>query len=164
MTRSIPASVLLIVSITLVWAIPLVECQTDDILIKIQDANYATSSAFAEISKAELYGSELTELITELNIALYLLVQAENAYRTGDTQLALSHATSASIKAQQVTIEAKNAQETAALERHKSKLNDVAFTVVSSVAVIIVLFICWRLVKKRYISNMLESKPEVNCN
>jgi len=162
--KSLPVSISVIISITLVWAIPLVECQTDVVSIKIQDANDATSSAFAEISKAELCGADITELITELNIALNLLVQADNAYRTGDNQLSLNSATSASIKAQQVIVEAKNAQETAALEQHKSTLYAVAFAVVGSVVVIIALFICWRLVKKRYISNMLESKPEVSGN
>ncbi|XHH09896.1 MAG: hypothetical protein ACFCUE_04510 [Candidatus Bathyarchaeia archaeon] len=136
------------------------ECHTETDL-KIQECNNAILSAFDEIIRAENVNANITGLIDQLNTAINLLTQAENAFKNGNNQLAADLAASALTLAKQVKTDAQNAQQTAVIQNQNNLWRNVAFAFVGSFSVILSLFLSWRLVKKHYIDNMLESKPEV---
>ncbi len=139
----------------------LVVCQTDVVPEKIRQATDATSSAFAELYKAENYGANITELIDRLNKAADLLTEAENAHNSGDDQLASEYALSVISITKQAIIDARDAQKTALIQSKSNICYSVVFAIIGCSSVIFVLFLCWRLVKNHYIANMLNSTPEV---
>ncbi|MGD6934472.1 MAG: hypothetical protein ACQCN5_09730 [Candidatus Bathyarchaeia archaeon] len=136
-------------------------CQTASVPQQIQQANDATLTAFTELYKAENYGANVTELIDRLNDAVDLLAKAENAYNAGNDQLALGYALSAISLTQQVIIDSQDAQKTAFTQNKSSLGYSIVFAVTGCFSVIFILFLCWRLVKNHYITNMLNSTPEV---
>lgn len=90
-----------------------------------------------------------------------MTAQAENAYRTGDFATADSYADTALPVAQQVTTQAVTLQENAEASAQTSFWYTIAVTIAAAAVFIVALFLGWRLLKRRYIKNMLEAKPEV---
>src|SRR5665647_153111 len=78
------------------------------------------------------------------------LAQADNSLRTGDFNTVSTQAESVLPIAQQITLDAQNVF-----------WFTIAFTVIATFVFVLVLFLVWRWVKRSYIKNLSESKPEV---
>jgi len=135
--------------------------QTDQAASKLQAANTAVNQAFNAVVDAEAAGANVTDLLAQLNIAEGILAQAENSYRTGDTNAASTQADSVLPIAQKVTLDAQSAKQTAIVSTQNANLSTIALTIIGIFAFILVLFLVWRLFKRRYIKNLSEAKPEV---
>ncbi len=137
--------------------------QTEDASLKIQRANEAIGQAFNGILSAEEVGANVTGLLEQLNVATGLLAQAENSYRTGDASAA-NFADQAVPIAQQVKAQATIVKNSAVSSKQNDLIFTVVFVVIGSELFILGLLFVWRRVKKRYVNEMLESKPEVADN
>lgn len=140
-----------------------ISAQTDNVSIKIQEANTALNGAFNAVLDAEQAGANITDLITQLIFAANNLSQVENNYRIGDYTAAVSQAESVVISAQEVVEAAQNAKEDAIISVKNAFWSKIVFTVIGSVVFILLLFLVWRQLKKHYINNLFQAKPEV-CN
>jgi hypothetical protein len=138
--------------------------QTDDVSLKMQNANDAIGQAFNGLLSAEKAGANVTGLLDQLNVATGILAQAENSYRNGDTSASANYADQAIPIAQQVTAQATTEEETAAVASQQAFELTIIFVVIGSFLFIVGLFLVWRLFKKRYINNLLESKQKVADN
>jgi len=76
--------------------------QADQTSSKLQTANTAVGRAFNAVLDAEKAGANVTDLLSQLNVAAGILAQAENLYRTGDFNTAAAKAESALIVAQEI--------------------------------------------------------------
>ena len=135
--------------------------QTDQPDASLQTANIAVNQAFNSVLSAEKAGANVTSLLTQLNDANGLLAQAENAYRTGDYNGAVNDASAVLPIAQQVNTAAQTAKETAQASVRNSFWSTLAATIVAAVVFVLALFFVWRLIKRNYIRNLSEAKPEV---
>jgi Na+/H+ antiporter NhaC len=63
--------------------------------------------------------------------------------------------------AQQVISAAQNAKQTAQVTAQNSFYATIAFTVIGSIIFVFVLFMVWRRLKRNYIKNLSEAKPEL---
>jgi hypothetical protein len=110
---------------------------------------------------AEKAGANVTDLMFRLNYAMGILAQAENAYRIGDTISAQTKADSVLPIAQQVTLNAQEAKQTAAIYSQNAFSNSILLSMVGVVVFVLGLFFVWLLFKQKYIKGLSESKPEV---
>jgi len=134
--------------------------QTDQTASKLQAANNAVEQAFNAVLDAEKAGASVTGLLAQLNVAEGDLVQAENAYRTGDSNTAIAEANSVLPIAQQVTTAAQNAKQTATVSGKNAFWSTIAFTVIGAVVFVLALFLVWRRIKRSYLKSLSEAKPE----
>ena len=137
--------------------------QTNDLSEKLQTANTSIEQAYDGILSAEEVGANVTGLLEQLNVATGLLAQAENSYRTGDASAA-NFADQAVPIAQQVKAQATILKNSAVSSKQNDLIFTVVFVVIGSELFILGLLFVWRRVKKRYVNEMLESKPEVANN
>ena len=138
--------------------------QTDQAWSKLQAANNAVGQAFNAVLDAEKAGANVTDLLAQINTAEGILAQAENSYRTGNTNTAANQADSVLPIAQQVTFDAQNAKQTAIVSSQNAFWSTIALTVIGVFVFVLVLFLVWRLFKRRYIKNLSEAKPELVSN
>jgi CHASE3 domain sensor protein len=135
--------------------------QTDQAASKLQVANNAVEQAFNAVLDAEKAGANVTGLLVQLNGAAGVLAQAENSYRTGDSNTAAVQADSVLPIAQEVTTAAQNAKQTALVSGQNAFWSTIAFTVIGAFVFALALFLVWRWFKRRYIKSLSEAKPEV---
>lgn len=140
-----------------------ISAQTDNVSIKIQEAKTAFNAALNAVLDAEQAGANITDLIVQLNFAVNNLSKAENNYRIGDYTTAVSQAESVVLSAQEVSAAAQNAKEDAIISVKNAFWSKTVFTLIGSVVFVLLLFLVWRQLKKRYIDNVFQAKPEV-CN
>jgi hypothetical protein len=136
--------------------------QTDQTASKLQAANTAVEQASNAVLDAEKAGANVTGLLAQLNTAAGILAQAENSYRTGDSNTAAVQADSVLPIAQQVTASAQDAKQTALVSGQNAFWSTIAFTVIGAFVFVLALFLVWRRFKRSYINSLSEAKPEVN--
>ena len=135
--------------------------QTNQANSKLQEANIAVNQAFNAILDAEKAGANITTLLAQLNDVNTVLAQAENSYRTGDSNVAVTQADSVLPIAQQVNTSAQEAKQAALVSNKNSFWSTIAFTAIAAVMFVLALFLVWRHFKRRYINSLSEAKPEV---
>ncbi|MCW4024994.1 MAG: hypothetical protein NWF01_08170 [Candidatus Bathyarchaeota archaeon] len=136
----------------------------NDSAAKLQAANDATEQAFTAVLSAEKAGANVTELIAKLNNAITFLAHAENANRFGDVNSVISNADSAISISQQVTAQAKTAEESVTSQSMNAFWLSVGSVMGGSVLFILGLFLVWRLFERRYLRSLLDTQPEVTGN
>ena len=140
----------------------LVAGQTNPADSKLQAANDAMDGAFNAVLDAEKAGANVTELLTQLNTAEGDLAQAENSYRTGDSNTAAAQADNVLPIAQEVTTAAQDAKQTALVSGQNAFWSTIAFTVIAGFVFVLALFRVWRRFKQSYIKSLPDAKPEVS--
>ncbi len=141
---------------------PRVFAQVNQVSSKLQTANTAVDQAFNAVFDAEKAGANVSSLLTQLTVAADDVAQAENAYRTGDSNSAAVQADSALPIAQQVITEAQDAKQNATASQQNTFWSTTALTVIGTIVFILALFLGWRRFKRSYISRLFEAKPTVN--
>jgi hypothetical protein len=136
--------------------------QTDQTASKLQAANNDIAQAFNAVLEAEKAGANVTDLLAQLNTAEDILAQAENSYRTGDSNTAAAQADTVRPITQEVTTAAQNAKQTAIISGQNAFWGIIAFTVIDIFLFVLILFLFWVWFKRRYFNNLLEAKSEVN--
>jgi hypothetical protein len=136
--------------------------QTDQTASKLQAANAAVEQAFNAVSDAEKAGANVTALLAQLNVAAGILAQAENSYRTGDSNTAAVQADSVLPIAQEATTSAQEAKQTALVSGPNAFWYTIAFSEIGAIVFVLALFLVWRWFKRSHIKSLSEAKPEVN--
>ena len=140
---------------------PFVSAQTDQATAKLQAANNAINQAFNSVLDAEKAGANVTGLLNQLNDAANLLSNAENAYRTGNFDVATNNADIILLVTQQVTVSSQSNKENALNSAHTMFWTNSALTVIAAIVLVVVLLLLWRRTKHSYIKSIYEAKPEV---
>ncbi len=135
--------------------------QTDPQASKLQAANTALNQAFNAVFDAEKAGANVTDLLAQINTAQGILAQAENSNRTGDYDTAATQADTVLPIAQQVTLDAQNAKQTAIVSSQNAFWSTITLTAIGVFIFVFVLFLVWRRFKRNYIESLSEAKPEV---
>jgi hypothetical protein len=138
--------------------------QADQATSKMQAANDAVKRAFNAVLDAEKAGANVIGLLAQINTVQGILAQAENSYRTGNTNSAAAQADNVFSIAQQITTAAQNAKQDAIISSQNNFWLTIAFTVVSTIMFLEALILFWLWFKRRYIKNLSEAKPEVVNN
>jgi hypothetical protein len=128
----------------------------------MQEAQDAFEQAFNVVLDAETADANVTSLLNQLNSAADLLAQAENAYRVGNNNLAISNADSVIQIAEQVSSAAVTAKQSAIVEGQSAFWIRTTSIIVGSVVFVLVMLVVWRWFKRRYIKNLSNTKPEVS--
>ncbi len=147
-----------------ILSVPQASGQTDQSTSKLQAANTAVNQAFNAVLDAEKVGANVTDLLTRINTAQGILAQAENSYRSGDTNTAATQANTVLLIAHQVTTAAQNAKQEAIMSNQNNYWFTIAFSVVGMIMFLEVLVLFWLWFKRRYIKNLSEAKPELVSN
>lgn len=135
--------------------------QTSQADSKLQQANDAVNLAFSAVLDAEKAGANVTTLLVQLNGAAGILAQAENSYRTGDSNTALTQANNVLPITVEVITSAQQAKQTATVNSQNALWSTIALAVIGAFALVLTLFLSWRWFKRRYINSLSEAKPEV---
>jgi hypothetical protein len=135
--------------------------QPEQAASKLQTASTALEQAFKAVLSAEKAGANVTDFLGQLNGALTLLTNAENAYLSGDVQTAIIDA-DAVLSIASHTITLAQTAEVAASRAHQNHFwITLTLTLVVSILFISFLFLVWRWFKRKYSSNLTTAKPEV---
>ena len=135
--------------------------RTDQTQSTLQTANTAVDQAFNAVSAAEKAGANVTFPLNQLNNAADLLTQAENAYETGDSNIAANDASAVIPIAQQVTTEAKASKEVALNLARTGFWSIIIVAMIAAVVFVLALFLFWRWFERSYVNGLSEAKPEV---
>jgi hypothetical protein len=135
--------------------------QTNQPESKLQEANFAIGQAFKAILDAEKAGENVTALMVQLNFAEGILAQAENSYRTGDSDTAAAQADSVLPIAQEITTTAQEAKRTALVSDQNVSWSTITLTVIGAIVFVLVLFLIWSRFKRNYIKSPSEAKTKV---
>ena len=138
--------------------------QTDQATSKLQAANDSVNLAFNAVLDAEKAGANVTDLLAQINIAQEILAQAENLYRTGNTNSSAVQADSVLPITQQVTLDAQNAKQNAIVSTHNAFYSTIALTIVGIIVFILILFLVCRRIIQNYIERLSDAKPELVSN
>ena len=157
---SITLLAILMLSLCLIGFYP-ASAQTDQTTSKLQAANSVVEHAFIVVLDAESAGANVTDLLVQLNYAEGVLAQAEISYRIGDFNKAAVQADNVLPIAQQVTIAAQNAKQTALDSGQITFWSSIVSTVVGAFVFVLVLFLVWGWFKRRYFKSLSDAKPEV---
>jgi hypothetical protein len=125
--------------------------QTDQTASKLQAANTAVEQAFNAVLDAEKAGANVTGLLAQVNDAAGILAQADNSYRTGDSNTAAAQAETVLPIAQAVTTSAQEAKSTALVSSQNAFWSTIAFTVIGAFVFVLALFLVWRWFKRSYV-------------
>jgi len=138
--------------------------QTGQTASRLQSANTAINGAFNAILGAEKAGANVTGLMVQLNVAADDLAQAENFYRIGDTNAAAAQSDKVLPIAQEVTTAAQAAKQNALVSGQYDFWLTIAFSVIGTLLLVLVLLRVWRRFKRGYMTKLPELKPEVAEN
>jgi len=160
-TDAILAFALLFLIVGVFFVSDLVSAQTDKVDSELQAANDSVNHAFTAVLDAEKAGANVTSLLNQLNGATGLLSEAENAYRSGDSNTALNDATTVVLVAQQVMATAQSTKNGASALAQSAFWSTSVLTVLWAIMLIVVLFLVWRWFRQRYIRNLSSARSEV---
>ncbi len=135
--------------------------QTDQATSKLQASSDAVNLAFNAVLDAEKAGVNVTGLLAQINTAQLILAQAENSYRTGDTNTSATQADSILPLLQHVTAAAQSAKQNAIISTQNAFYSTIALTIVGIFMFVLFLFLFWRRVKQKYVERLSDAKPEV---
>lgn len=135
--------------------------QAQDEAANINSANNAINQAFAQVQKAEKAGGDTSSLLLQLNSAAYLLSEAENSYRVGNTTQAASETSQAISIANSVQSKAADLAKSSSQAGENGFLATISLSVIGIVLVAVGLYYGWRYFKKTYMKKILTYKPEV---
>lgn len=135
--------------------------QSNEVQSKLDAARASINQAFTSVMEAEAAGANINNLISQMNDALGLLAQAENAFWQNDFDATAIKADGALLLAGQINTAAQNARESASSSRQSSFWLSIVFSIIGIVIFLVVLFQIWRWFKQRYTRNLLNLKIEV---
>jgi hypothetical protein len=139
----------------------IVSAQSDDVHLKIQQANDSIDQAFTAVLTAEKTGIDIASLISQLNDASDALANAENYYRNGNLEQAALESQNAASIAHQINEQAKTTNPTDNVSSQSTFWSTTTFAIIGMVVFVLALFLIWRVFKKWYIQNLSQAKPEV---
>jgi hypothetical protein len=146
------------------YSCPYALAQADQNRSKLETANLAIEGAFNSVLDAEKAGANVTNLLSQLNYAVNLMAQAENAFRVGDNNTAVNDADAVIPITQKVTSSAQTLKQSATVNSQNAFWYTIVFTFTASLVFMLVVFLVWRWFKRRYIYGLLPAKPEVKNN
>jgi hypothetical protein len=130
----------------------------------IEMANSSINQAFTNVLAAEATGGNVTDLLTRLNGAGELLVEAERANQSGNLEDVNSKADNAVLIANQVKSDAATLTVNSQNNSANRFLLTATFSTVAIALLLIALSYVWRRTRRRYYRKLLGSKPEVVNN
>lgn len=153
--------ILLILSSFVFWQAVYVSAQSDQAGLKLQEANDAVNSAFSKISDAERAGVNVTNLLTQLNLIAESLASAESAYRQGDYIDSIAKCNQVIQATPNLISAAQNERQIAAAVSAGSFWVTIPLSIVGIIVYVVFLNFFWCYFKRRYLKEILQSKPEV---
>lgn len=148
---------LVILAIVSIFNLPFVKAV--DETVSIQAADASINQAFTNVLAAEKAGGNVTQLLAKLNTAGELLAEAEDNYIAGISVNLTSMADNARLIANQVNSDAIGLRNSSVSQSQNNSLLTVVFSIVSTIALIVVMFLIWRGYKRISCRKLLTSKP-----
>jgi hypothetical protein len=146
-----------ILAIIPIFNLPIVEAMNETVNIEAADASI--NQAFTNILAAEKAGGNVTQLLIKLNTAGTLLAEAENYYKAGYLINVTSVADNARLIANQVNSDALGLRNLSISQSQNNSLFTIVFSIMSTIAFIVVMFLIWRGYKRVSYRKLLNSKP-----
>jgi len=133
----------------------------DEASSAIGEADNALRMAFEAVLEAERAGANVSDLIVKLDEAGRLLAEAENAYRVGNFNEAVSKAEECSMLADGVAVEASSLKSLALANAQTALWQNLTFSCFGGLAFLVALFFVWGWFKRVYAKKLMRMKPEV---
>ena len=159
--KTLVISLLVLLTMCVCVDIHSVTAQTNAGQSTLNTTRFVIDQAFNGVLAAEKAGANVTELLSKLTSATDYLTRAESAYRNGNLTLVESNADAAVKIARRVTSDAQIAKEEAQNTVNNNFWLTIVLTIVGIIVLVLILFIVWRFIKRSYIKDPIESKPQV---
>jgi hypothetical protein len=127
----------------------------------VKTAERDLGSAFMAVAEAEGAGANVSVLLDKLGAAGVFLSEAHSAFSAGNYESAFSSAVACSSAAEGVFGDAARLKMDAEVASVESLFLTTAGSVIGVGLVLILGFVGWRFLKRRYFRRVLEMKPKV---
>jgi len=127
----------------------------------IETAETDVRDAFIVVLDAEKAGANITHLMSRLQDAGNLLVEAENYYLNGDINQSTVLAALVRSEAYEIAGEAASLESLAIVDSLNVFWLTLIFSMVGGLVFVLVLILVWFWFKARYMKKLLRAKPEV---
>lgn len=134
---------------------------SDEAAGAVNQAEADLGSAFAAVAEAEQAGANVSALVAKLDVAGGFLTQAHSALKTGNYENAFSFAQACSDAIEGVAADAAHLKLTAEKAQADSFLLAAIGSSVGLVLLCVFGFMGWRLLKKWYLSRLMDMQPEI---
>ena len=151
-----------ILLVMVIWFVPVCfAVDGSEVSKAIDQAERDLNTAFAEVAGAEVAGAGVSMLLSELNSAGIYLSRANAAFNAGDFENAVVLAGNCSDAVKGVANEASNLRSSAEEEHSNTMFWAVFVSVFGMVSVIVLGFLGWGFLKRRYSTEVLNKRPKV---
>lgn len=116
----------------------------------IADAEQRVNACYVAVANAEKAGGNVTALLSVLDDAGMLLSKAHLAFQVGDFDSAFAFAGQSKAKLEGFESSASSVRDAAAQARSRDFYVNVVGSAAGTVAVVVVGFVLWRFLKKKY--------------
>jgi len=145
-----------------VWLVPTcLAVDANEASVAINQAERDLGLAFAMVAEAESAGADVSALLNKLDIAGDFLSEAKAAFGTGDYENANPLAVDCSHTVEGLADDAASLK----LDAEKAQSDRLLFTAMwSGVGLVLLLvlgFLGWKFLKRRYFRRILDMKPQV---
>jgi len=127
----------------------------------VKTAEQDLSSAFMAVAETEVAGANVSVLLDKLNAAGVFLSEAHSTFSAGNYESAFSSAVACSSAVEGVVGDAARLKMDVEVASVESLFLTTAGSVIGVGLVLILGFIGWRFLKRRYFRRVLEMKPKV---
>ena len=134
----------------------------NEVSLEVASSENSVKLAFLSILEAEREGGESSSLVADLNQALDYLYEGKKAMRSGDFEEAAVFLNKASYDSEQIIIKALDFKRYAESRSEVSFKNQLVFSSVAVVIIIILGLLGWNLFQSYYLRRALQSYPEVS--
>lgn len=128
----------------------------------IDQAERDLNTVFAEVAEADKAGADVSMLLDELNSAGIYLSRANAAFNAGDFESAVVLAGNCSDAVGGVASEAANLKSYTEAAHSNAVLLAVLVSIFGVLIVMVLGFVGWRFLRRRYIRDFLDKRPKVD--
>jgi len=135
-----------------------------DVHLKLGYAKAEFNQVFNAVLRAEKNGSNVTQLLYDLNNVAEILMNSENNFLIGNLNETIFYADNTIYMAHKIYTLVEDTENGSKFSFHYELTSKISFTLLGIIVYFFVLFIIWCCFKRSYINNLLKSKPMANTN
>lgn len=129
--------------------------------VELDAAGEYVELAFLAVNDLERMGGDISSLVADLGVAIQYFDGSKNALESGDFNGSVLLSRKAVSDSEEIIYEAFNLKQAAKITRDNLLRNQVIFSSLYSLLILVLGYFFWRFIKSYYIRQIMRAKPEV---
>lgn len=129
--------------------------------VKLDAAGEYVELAFLSVNDLERMGGDISSLVVDLKEAIQYFDGSKHALESGDFTESVLLSRKAVSESEEIIYEAFNLKQVAKIKSGNLLRNQVIFSSLYSLLILVLGYIFWRFIKSYYLHQIMRAKPEV---